>query len=134
MARSSVLARFKKGIQKFNEGEFYDCHDILEDVWCDVRGETRAFYQGLIHAAVGYYHITVRKNPKGAISQLTKAINKFQPFSPVFQGVELELLISRIEQSIQVIKNSSEAGNAEFDHLLIPKLEFDESKFIVHYS
>lgn len=126
---NDLLQRFKEGIWKFNEGEFYECHDILEDVWFDVRGWTRTFYQGLIHITVGYYHITVRKNPKGAISQLTKAINKLQPYSPSFQGVELEQLISKIKISIQIITSIQESHSVDFDIKFIPRIEFNERKF-----
>ena len=129
MSSDTLLLRFKDGIRKFNEGEFYVCHDILEDIWFDVRGWTRTFYQGIIHIAVGYYHITVRENPKGALSQLNKAINKLQPYSPSFQGVELEKLINTIRTSIQIIQSHLEFNSADFDRKLIPQIEFDETGF-----
>jgi predicted metal-dependent hydrolase len=122
-----LLPRFKLGIEKFNSHEFYDCHDILEDVWFDVRGSSRRFYQGLIHIAVGFYHITIRKNPKGALSQLNKALEKLLPYSPSFQGVELENLLKRVNSCKEEIKK---AGAESFDISTIPKIEFDENLFV----
>jgi hypothetical protein len=81
---NGILERFRKGINKFNSFSFYECHDILEDVWFDIRGPSRRFYQGLIHLAVGFYHILERENPKGAISQLSKGIVKLNDFKPGF--------------------------------------------------
>ncbi len=121
-----LLQRFKHGIVKFNAHEFYDCHDILEDVWFDVRGNSRRFYQGLIHLAVGFYHITVRKNPKGALSQLNKGIEKLSGYLPAFQGVELKYLLIKINSCIEVIN----ADGAElFDAASIPEIEFNEDLF-----
>jgi predicted metal-dependent hydrolase len=121
-----IFERFRDGINLFNNRSFYECHDVLEDVWFDVRGPSRRFYQGLIHLAVGFYHITVRENPKGAVSQLGKGIEKLLDYKPEFQGVELDNLLKEIEKCRNLIKN----GNPEeFDARLIPKISFDENLF-----
>ena len=121
-----ILDRFREGINKFNSFSFYDCHDILEDVWFDVRGPTRRFYQGLIHLAVGFYHILERENPKGAISQLTKGLDKLNSFKPDFQGVELSQLLEDVESCLEDIRKESEEG---FNRKLIPKIKFNGSQF-----
>jgi uncharacterized protein len=121
-----IFERFCEGINKFNEGSFYECHDILEDVWFDIRGPSRRFYQGLIHLAVGFYHILVRENPKGAVSQLSKGIEKLKDFEPKFQGVELARLLGEIETCLEEIRKSGAIGfNPEF----IPKIDFNSSLF-----
>jgi predicted metal-dependent hydrolase len=121
-----LLPRFKLGIEKFNAHQFYDCHDILEDVWFDVRGTSRRFYQGLIHLAVGFYHVTVRKNPKGALSQLSKGFEKLSAYSPSFQGIELEALLVKINSCMEKIKKK---GADSFDASSIPLIEFNEDLF-----
>ena len=121
-----IYERFRDGINLFNSHSFYECHDVLEDVWFDVRGSSRRFYQGLIHLAVGFYHITVRENPKGALSQLGKGIEKLSDYKPEFQGVELDNLLKEIEKCREIIKN---AKVMEFDIGLIPKISFDETSF-----
>lgn len=121
-----LLQRFKLGIIKFNSHEFYNCHDILEDVWFDVRGNSRTFYQGLIHLAVGFYHITIRKNSKGALSQLNKGLEKLSPYLPAYQGVELKNLLIKINYCTEEIKKN---GAELFDASLIPAIEFNEDLF-----
>lgn len=123
---SGIYDRFREGIYLFNNHSFYKCHDVLEDVWFDVRGSSRRFYQGLIHLAVGFYHITVRENNKGALSQLGKGIEKLSGYKPEFQGIELNGLIKEIENCMEVIKN---VNPAEFDVKLIPKISFNENLF-----
>lgn len=125
----TIFTRFREGINLFNKHSFYDCHDILEDVWFDVRGPSRRFYQGLIHLAVGFYHILERENPKGAVSQLTKGIEKLSDFKPVFQGIELEALLIEIGTCIREVKMLGKEKIQEFDKALIPKIKFNTSLF-----
>ncbi|MGA2668245.1 MAG: DUF309 domain-containing protein [Ignavibacteria bacterium] len=125
-----ILAKFTEGIERFNNREFYECHDILEEVWYDVRGSSRRFYQGLIHLAVGFYHITMNGNARGALSQLNKGSEKLSPFAPEFQGVELSVLLQKVKICIEQICEIREKKIQAFDLFLIPQLEFNKDQFI----
>lgn len=48
--------RYLEGIDLFNRREFFEAHEIWEELWHDTAGEDRRFYQGLIQAAVAAYH------------------------------------------------------------------------------
>ena len=48
--------RYLEGIELFNRGEYFDAHEVWEDLWHDTGGPDRRFYQGLIQAAVAVYH------------------------------------------------------------------------------
>jgi predicted metal-dependent hydrolase len=95
---SYVRSRLIQAADKFNTGDFFECHEILEDVWFDVRDRSRDFYQGLLHIAVGFYHLTKKKNPKGTILQLDKAILKLEPYGKEFSGIETEKLLKQIKR------------------------------------
>jgi len=55
----------------FNNCDFFQCHEVLEEAWTKEVGPRRLFLQALIHLAVGFYHCE-RGNPAGANSQLKK--------------------------------------------------------------
>ncbi len=129
--QDDILSRFSDGIEKFNEKDFFECHDILEDVWFEIRGESRKFYQGLIHLAVGFYHIIERDNPKGALSQLGKGLDKLEPYEPHFQGIELEHLLKKIRVCISEIEKIKKGETRSFNEKLIPKIKFDKGEFKV---
>ena len=57
--------RYLAGIVRFNRGEYFDAHEVWEDLWHDTAGPDRRFYQGLIQAAVAVYHASNR-NARGA--------------------------------------------------------------------
>ena len=44
--------KYLEGIRLFNEQEFFECHEVLEELWSETLGEEKKFYQGLIQAAV----------------------------------------------------------------------------------
>jgi predicted metal-dependent hydrolase len=129
LLEDNILSGFSEGIKKFNCGDFFECHDILEDVWFEIRGHSRRFYQGLIHLAVGFYHIQERNNPKGALSQLNKGIVKLKEYVPEYQGVELKQLLKKIDKCIHEIEQIRENKTNVFDEVLIPKINFNPDKF-----
>jgi len=75
------------GIRLFNDGEYFICHEVLEEAWTPERGPRRLFLQSLIHIAVGLYH-DGRKNPVGARRQLHKGLRKLARYLPAYEGVD----------------------------------------------
>jgi predicted metal-dependent hydrolase len=97
----------ERGIHLFNAGEFFECHEVLEEEWTPERGPRRLFLQSLIHVAVGLYHAG-RGNPVGASRQLRKALRKMAVYLPVYEAVDTDRLyrdtveaLSRIEAGEQ---------------------------------
>jgi len=63
-----TIQEIQKGVEEFNSGQFFECHDTLEEVWRGVRGPARGFFQGLIQISVGFYHLR-KANLLGASSR-----------------------------------------------------------------
>lgn len=93
-------SRLLLAVKKFNEKDYFECHEILEEIWFDVRDDSRDFYHGLLHAAVGFYHYTKKKNHKGTILQLEKALNRLGKFGGEYDGIDLEKLTKEIKRFI----------------------------------
>lgn len=101
-------ALLDRGIHLFNRGEFFACHEVLEEAWTPERGPRRLFLQALIHIAVGFYHHG-RGNPVGAIRQLRKALRKLSGYLPACEGIdtgrlynEASVVLERIEAEAPV--------------------------------
>lgn len=54
--RAEYDPRYLAGIEHFNRGDYFEAHEVWEDLWHDTAGPDRRFYQGLIQAAVAVYH------------------------------------------------------------------------------
>ncbi len=72
------LKKVKEGIHSFNKQNYWECHELLEDIWIEERNDpARNVYWAIIQVANSLYHID-NKNLTGALSQLKKAKEKFQ--------------------------------------------------------
>lgn len=87
----SIDEPLRTGIALFNEGRFFECHDVLENVWLETHGKSRLFLQGLIQVAVGYHHLC-NENRKGAESQLGRGLAKLKEYPDDYAGVALARL------------------------------------------
>lgn len=95
------------GIELFNRGQYFECHEVLEEAWTPERGERRLFLQALIHMAVGFYHNT-RGNPLGATRQLRKGLRKLAAYLPARERVDT----ARLEREVSMVLQSIEEGAA----------------------
>ncbi|MEO0409306.1 MAG: DUF309 domain-containing protein [Cyanobacteria bacterium P01_A01_bin.135] len=81
-----------RGITQFNGGEFYACHDILEDLWMEAGEPDRTFLQGVLQVAVGLYHLT-NHNWQGAVTLLGNGVNRLRPYGPTYAEVDVDHLL-----------------------------------------
>lgn len=102
---------FHEGIDLFNRGQWFDAHEVWEDIWHMAAGEKKRFYQGLIQCAVTIEHIR-RGNPRGVRSVYATAIPKFEGLPDVYMGVPVKRLLTDLES---VVKPILELPNSYFD-------------------
>jgi predicted metal-dependent hydrolase len=99
--------RFLKGIEEFNQGLFFECHETLEEIWLEDHSETRPFYQGIIQIAAGYFKLE-QGVPVGAIKLWRTGLAKVEPFAPVFLGVNLASLIEAVKANLAELEADQE--------------------------
>jgi hypothetical protein len=119
----SYLEQYERGIAEFNEGLYFECHDTLEELWMDERGERRRFLQGLIQGAVGLFHAT-GGNFTGANSQLTKSLEKLDGFEPRFMGVDLGALREDLRAIRAGVRASFASGSDRFAGESLPAISY----------
>jgi predicted metal-dependent hydrolase len=118
--------QFKLGVDQFNSGYFFECHDTLEEIWMETVGQDRLFLQGLIQVSVGFYHL-FNKNLKGAVSQFTKGLNKLDHYCPAHRGVELESFMEKVRLWKDQAERGLRGDNIVLDESLVPKIQFISS-------
>jgi len=80
---------FEKGLQAFNDKNFYDAHEYWEEIWTEYRLPDAKFVQGLIQLSVGFYHLTNR-NLNGARGLFRKCQSKFENYNDIQRGLSVE--------------------------------------------
>ncbi|MGF1536621.1 MAG: DUF309 domain-containing protein [Elainellaceae cyanobacterium] len=99
-----IPKQLSQGIDQFNRGEYYACHDTLEDIWMEAIEPDRSFLQGILQVAVGLYHLT-NHNWQGAVTLLGNGIRRLHPYAPSYGGVDVEHLLewsTELLQSLQL--------------------------------
>jgi len=100
--RDEERSLYLEGLRLFNDGEFYEAHEVWEDVWHNAAGDRARFYQGLIQAAVTLEHI-VRDNPRGVQRVWRSMLGKFEGLPEVTMGVNVPRLIEGLRPLVDPI-------------------------------
>ena len=94
---------FLEGIALFNSGKYYECHDLMEQLWGHGEDEFRNLYKGVLHLAVALYHFR-NHNLRGALSLLESGIRLVEEYSPLAAGVDITLLVNDAGKLLQRIR------------------------------
>ena len=87
---------YLRGIELFNRGEFFEAHEVLEDVWRTAPSPEKLFLQGLIQISVAFVHHS-RGNIVGARSLLRRACKNLSGYPAACAGIDLRALILAAE-------------------------------------
>jgi len=88
---SSPSGEMLRAFGEFNRGDWFECHETLEDLWVGSEGEIRWFYQGMLQIAIALLHWR-NGNFGGAASLLKSGIGYLQRVCPVCQRIEVASL------------------------------------------
>ncbi|RAP20882.1 hypothetical protein C2W64_03793 [Brevibacillus laterosporus] len=106
---------------KFNEQEFYECHDLLEDIWMEQK--TNKFLQGLLQMSVGLYHLECG-NIKGARWMFTNAHKYLEAYAPKYWDLSVNEVLLYLEKCLQALPSSERIPYDEVEKLEFPYRTF----------
>ena len=121
------------GIREFNEGRYFEAHDVLEDLWQGYREADRPLLQALIHASVGFYHLE-NGNLRGCHSQLSKACLKMDAYMPEHWGLSLVPLYEFLRHSIAQIGDVRQSGKSFIGPTGQPRIQFCDTEGVCYQS
>src|SRR3990172_3227469 len=99
--------KYLEGIRLFNAEEFFDCHDVLEELWAETLGSEKKFYQGMIQASVALFHFG-NENLGGARKLYESARRNLEPYAPFYLGLDLVKFLADMQHCFQELLD---AGN-----------------------
>lgn len=96
---------FKKGAEHFNSGDFFEAHEVWEDVWRALDSpKEKLFVQGLIQVSVALHHHSTG-NLVGAESLLRRATRNLAGYPPHYGGIDLLLLSHSLAVWLEALQN-----------------------------
>ena len=111
-----------RGIEKFNKGEFYECHEYLEEAWMREPRRVRFLYQGILQVGVGFYHLQ-NGNWRGATGLLRNGSRRLKEFEPTTLGIDVARLVRESERCLKELEGLGRERVWEFDLSGIPRVE-----------
>ena len=100
--------RYYKGIEHFNRREFFDAHEIWEDLWNAEHGEAKEFIQGLIQFATALHHFEAH-NLKGAKILYTGGIELLEPYGKSYWDLPVAELIRAMKDCFKDVMKYKQA-------------------------
>jgi uncharacterized protein len=114
-------AELRRGIEQFNQREFFECHETLEALWLAEPSPVRQLYQGVLQVGVGFYHLQ-RGNHVGGLKCLNRGRNRLLELPPVCQGIEVAKLVRDTWLALEWLVGLKGPGLDSFDERLIPQI------------
>jgi len=108
--------KFQRGISHFNAQEFFEAHEVWEEVWLVEAEPEKTFLQGIIQIAAAFHHY-LRENPDGAESLLAAGIVKLSRFPAHHRGLAIDDLRSAAKRWARSIGEGEKAGRAQIPRL-----------------
>jgi predicted metal-dependent hydrolase len=90
----------------FNQGLYYEAHDVLEELWLsDRQGHNYAFYKGMIQLAGAFVHLQKdRRRPAAALFKLART--NLQKYPAIHEQLDVAAVLSLIERWLQELESS----------------------------
>ena len=95
---------YLRGISLFNNAEFFDAHEALEDVWRAAPPKNKKFCQGLVQVAVAFHHYSTG-NRVGMRSVLERAIRNLGEPPGDFGQIQLAALLQSLGEWREALDN-----------------------------
>ncbi|MGH9841006.1 MAG: DUF309 domain-containing protein [Blastocatellia bacterium] len=87
---------YLRGIELFNDGRYFECHEAWETIWLRATGVEREFLHAMIQIAAALLHHE-RGNGKGAASVYQRAKRRLQSLPPVTMNLDTPAFVKRLE-------------------------------------
>jgi uncharacterized protein len=87
---------YLRGIAEFNRRNFFESHEVWEELWLAESGPARQFYKGLIQAAVALYHLS-HGNMHGANKLLAGSRAYLEPYRSSYLGLDVDRFLAAMD-------------------------------------
>jgi uncharacterized protein len=108
--------KFQRGISHFNAQEFFEAHEVWEEIWLVEAEPEKTFLQGIIQIAAAFHHYC-RGNTDGTESLLAAGIVKLSRFPSNHRGLAIEELRSAAKHWARGVGNGERLRRSEIPQL-----------------
>ena len=115
----------KRGLEKFNRGEYFKAHDLLEKAWIEDESPGRELYRAILQVAVAYYQV-LQGNYNGAAKMFLRLRQWIDPLPELCRGVNVAQIRTEARIVHKAVLNLGPEGIDEFDQSLLKPVQFGD--------
>ncbi|MFO1021197.1 MAG: DUF309 domain-containing protein [Planctomycetales bacterium] len=118
--------QYLHAVQLFNEEDFFECHDVLEELWSETIGPEKKFYQGLIQVAICLFHFG-NENLGGARKLYESCYKYLEPYQPTYMSIDVSRLLQDLQRCLHELLSAPPGEYPTGVHMqdeLVPKIAF----------
>jgi len=121
----NVDERFLRGLELFNRGEYFECHEVIEDLWLETPESDpwRDLYKGVIQAAAAIYQWD-RGILSGARGLYRTSVGYLEKYRPEALGLDTRKLAAEMKTLFASIEKWDGQSALPRDAALTPVLEY----------
>ncbi len=112
----------RQGIDKFNAGQYYACHDDLEEAWKQDQTPGRDLYRSILQVGIALYQIE-QGNYRGAVKMLLRVRQWLEPLPDICRGVNVASLRQNTEAIHNELLNLGEENLGNFNWELVNPIQ-----------
>lgn len=117
--------RLRQGVDLFNDGRFFESHEILEGFYQETEDAHKPFIEGLIQLAVAFRIFSEFGELKGPVRMIYQALIRFENYQPTF----LQVRVKELSEAMEAWAKAAEAAGATPTAQAIPKIPLQRFGF-----
>ncbi len=109
---------FLKGVNLFNNKDWYAAHDFFEYIWHNTSGKERITIQAILQIAVAEFHLS-NGNYKGATILYGESLGRLRNNLLINLGLDIQELIQVVEMRLLALHTKRELQDIPFPKLIL---------------
>ncbi len=112
-----------RGLELFNQGEYFEAHEALEAAWNEDDSPGRDLYRGILQVGVAYLHIR-KGNYRGAVKLFLRMRQWLDPLPEQCRGVEIGQLREDAGRVYEQLKRLGPDRMDEYKAIVFEKVKY----------
>lgn len=113
-------ARFDQACQLFDAREYFEAHEVWEELWNEAQGARHAYLQGLIQVAAALHHAQ-NNNVNGCRKLFASALGYLKKGTSEAREVDIEKLTDLVLSFELILQDKLNGKTVELPFFPIPK-------------
>jgi len=118
-------ARLRESISLFNDGRFFESHEVLEGFYQETDPVNKPFLEGLIQLAAAFRIFCDFGEVKGPVRMIRQALIRCENYQPAF----LQVRVKQLCEAMEVWAEKADAAEAAPHSSTIPKIQLQRFSF-----